>query len=157
MKLSRCVIIYCTHLVGLQVTRRRWESGKDQEALAASVNTHHAKSTVIYRVFCQCRGQLTFTHSNQRKISADRDFHIRSPCPSGPLQRLCVCLSVCRCVFVCCSIKLTLGCSSWQRAQLVIRVKVHLCWEIVHVRTTTDESMHSRYNMEEWQALIKQI
>lgn len=35
MKLSRCVIIYCRYLLGLQATRRRWVLGKDWEAVAA--------------------------------------------------------------------------------------------------------------------------
>lgn len=129
MKLSRCVVIYCTHLLGLRVTSRRWGSGKDQKAGAASVNTHHANTTVIYRESCQSRGQLTFTHSFQREISVDRDFRIRSPFPSGPLPRPCV--------FVCCWVELTQSWSSRQRTLMVIfnvcepvfGGRLSLCWD----------------------------
>lgn len=105
MKLSRCHIIYCTHLLWLQATRRRWGrwGGKVREAIAASMNTHHANSTVIYGESRQSRGQMTFTHGYQRKISVDRDFRISSLFASRtPVEALCVCLcaSVCVCVLL---------------------------------------------------------
>lgn len=110
MKLPRCVIIYRTHLLGLLGDKEKMEGWKDSEAVAASVNTHHANSTVIYWESCQRGGQMTFTHSYQWKISLDRDFFITSLFAPGPSQHVCV--QACMCV--CCCVKVTLSWASRQ-------------------------------------------
>lgn len=99
MKLSRCVIIYRAHLLGVLGRAKTGGAVKGLQAVAASMNTHHANSTVIYGESCQSRGQATFTHSYQRMISADRDFCITSIFAPGPRPD-CVfaCVQVCLCV-----------------------------------------------------------
>lgn len=94
--------------------KEKMEGWKDWEAVAAYANTHHANSTVIYWESCQRRGQMTFTHSYQWKISLDRDFFIASLVAPGPSLDS-VCMSVCRCASVCCCIKLTLSWASGRR------------------------------------------
>lgn len=155
MKLSRCVIIYCTHLLGLQATRTRWVSGKDREAVAASMNTHHSSSTVIYGESCQSRGQMTFTHSYQRKISVDRDFRItslfalRTPSPDS------VCLSVCRCVCVCVlltktDIELVLGTEEhcWLHSMCVSLSLWECQTKCLCCDNYREESLHSQHDVE---------
>lgn len=67
--------------------------GKDRKAEAASLNTHHANSTVIYGESPQSRGQMTFTHSYRRQISADRDLCIATVFAfRTPVRAVCVCL-----------------------------------------------------------------
>lgn len=101
--------------------KEKMEGWKDWEAVAAYANTHHANSTVIYWESCQRRGQMTFTHSYQWKISLDRDFFIASLVAPGPSLDS-VCMSVCRCASVCCCIKLTLSWASGRRNTLFT------CW-----------------------------
>lgn len=62
------------------------------------MNTHHTNSAVIYGESHQSRGQMTFTHSYQRKISTDRDFRITSvfalESRLDPVCLPCVCVCV---------------------------------------------------------------
>lgn len=108
------VSLFIVHICLGYWRKEKMEGWKDWEAVAAYANTHHANSTVIYWESCQRRGQMTFTHSYQWKISLDRDFFIASLVAPGPSLDS-VFMSVCRCVSVCCCIKLTLSWASGRR------------------------------------------
>lgn len=72
---------------------------RDRGAGAASINTHHANSTVIYGESHPSGGQMTLTHGYQRKISVDSDSRIVPLSLQDTLLGwLCVCAQVCTCV-----------------------------------------------------------
>lgn len=81
---------------------------------------------VIYEESRQSRGQMTFTHSYQRKISADRDFCISSVYAPRTPSRPCVilCVQVC----VCCWVKRTLSGSSGRRSTAAAAPRVRVCF-----------------------------
>lgn len=155
MKLSRCVIIYCTHLLGLQATRRRWVSEKDRGAVAASINTHHANSTQWFMESLPRAGDKWPSHILIRGRHHWTGIPVSQPSlPPGPPSRLSVfvCVQVCICVLLSKTDTepvLEAGGHCWLHS---MRLSLWEC-QIKCLCCDISESLHSQHDVEGWLAL----